>query len=324
MSRRHNNNNGGNTPNDVKEFANASLKKHKKEYGDYFDSKKALKKDYFDSLIAVLPATIDWLLKNGHKTNVPQIAETKNACYDKFAGELGPDFIKYLTKFVDKFGVEEIENIEYFPIILFEIISDIQKYNAEHATDEENQYEEPTELYELANVILKKRMKKAKKRNIPENVAFDLLANMPTKDSAKYGGYSRVRGVFDVLYHYGAELTVPFDTTIEFLFDEGDYKYVIGYALQERKDRYKSFNETQKKLFNDITSWVFLTMEGMSKSEIREILENYIRVRRRDDGQGKDSNRRYYLSSLPESDYPKIVRCVNDLILANDENKKYL
>jgi hypothetical protein len=65
-------------------------------------------------------------------------------------------------------------------------------------------------------------------------------------------------------------------------------------------------------------------MEGMSKSEIREILENYIRVRRRDDGQGKDSNRRYYLSSLPESDYPKIVKCVNELISANDENKKYL
>lgn len=319
MSR--NRNRGGGIPDSVKAFAKASYKKHKKDCGDFYDSKKALRRDYFDSLTVDLPDVIDWLLRNSHKPQ-EEIQNLKNACYEKFAGEDGPQYMKYLLDYVDDYGVEDIPNIEYFPIILGEIIADIIKYNEDH--QDGGKVEEPTDLYKLASRILKKRIKKAEKKGIPENIAFDLLTVMPVKDAAKYSPYFRVKSVFELLYHYGAETAIPFDATMKFLFDENDYKYVIGYALQERKEKYRSFNELQKNLFNTISTWCFAELEDMEKSGIREVLNKYIEVRKRDAQQGKDGNRRYYISSLPEKDYPKICKVVADLITADAENKKYL
>lgn len=325
---RNRNNNGGDTkiPGTVEDFAKMTLKKHKKHYGEYFDSKKDLKRDYFDSLITNLPDTIDWLLRNKHKPQ-EKVQEIKNMCYAKFGGADGPEFNKYILKMIDKYGVDDIPNLEYLPIILSELIKEILRYNEQQEAMGEDSAKDivksPDDLYELMNTILKKRLKKAEKKGIPSAAAFDLLTVMPVKDATKYSAFFRVKGVFDIMYLHAAQDSIPFELTVKFLFDKTDYKYVIGYALQERKDKYKTFNETQKKLFNDITSWCFNELEDMDKDDIRKILNDYIRVRKRDASQGKDSNRRYYISSLPDKDYPSIMKVVSEL-LRNEENKKYL
>ena len=54
------------------------------------------------------------------------------------------------------------------------------------------------------------------------------------------------------------------------------------------------------------------------------IVENYIRVRSKDATQGKDGNRRYFLSSLPESDYPNITRVIKMIKNNNPDAEKYL
>lgn len=311
-------------PDIVKEFANTSFKKFKKHEKDYYDSKKQMKNDYYENLICDIGTVINWILRNGHIQN-PEIQDIKSKCYAKFAGEEGPEFIKYLTKSVKNYGYD-IENIEYLPIILHEMIRDILKYN-EHVNEEEGQrpMDPPDDLYELSELILKKRIKKAKKKGIPDDLAFDLLGIMPVPKAAKYSAYFRVRGIFDLLYLYAAKTPdLMFDKIIEFLFDEEDYKFVIGYALQERKEKYKTFTETQKKLFNDISTWVFTALEDMQKDEIEDILRNYIRVRKRDAKQGKDSNRRYYISSLPESIYPRIYKVVSKIKDGNKDVSKYL
>ena len=329
MSRRNNNGNGGNGPSipfAVEQFAKITLKKHKKEFGDYFDSKKELRKDYYDTLVSNLPETIDWLLNNKHKPQ-EKIQEMKNKCYEKLteAGS-GPEFTKHVRKIVEKYGADDIPNIEFLPIILAEIITDIIKFNeAQEMNDDDHKdiVKGPDDLYELMTAILKKRLKKAEKKGIPADLAFDLLAVMPDKAATKYSAFHRVKGVFDVLYQYAARDAIPFGLVMKFLFESTDYRYIIGFALQERKDKYKNFNETQKKLFNDITSWCFVELEEMDKEDIRRILTDYIKVRKRDASQGKDSNRRYYISSLPENDYPHIMRVVKEL-LRTEENKKYL
>lgn len=316
-------------PSCVKRFGNLDLKKYKKELKkdgrDFYESKKELKRAYFDMLVEFLPGVIDWLLKNGHKPQ-EHIQEAKMHCYERISGfgDMGPAFIEHTIKYVKKYGTDEAPELVYFPIILFEIIGDILKFNKDHEAKPEECYASPDEMYELCMVLLKKRLKKAEKKNIPENLAFDLLCVVPTKDTiGQYGTFYRARLIFDILYKYAAEMAIPFDTIIDFLVDSADYKYILGYALQERKDKYKGYNENQKVLYNGITSWTMNTLEDMDKKEIREILENYIRARKRDEAAGKDGVRRYYLTSLPDSDYPKICAVV-DQLLQNESNKKYL
>lgn len=311
-------------PSNVKDFAEISYKEYKADNKDYFESKKELKKDYFASLTYDLPDVIDWILRKGHIQN-PEVQDIKNKCYAKLAGDegRGPEFIEYLIKYLNK-GLE-IENIEFFPIILHEIIADILKFNEDHKDKPEEMIKKPDELFALYELILKKRIKKAKKKgSIPEDLIFDLLGIMPCKEAAEYSGFFRVRGIFDLLYAYAETHAVAFSTIIEFLFDENDYRYIIGYALQERREKYKGFNETQKRLFNDINEWIFPRLEELEKSDIKDILENYIGVRKRDASQGKDSNRRYYISSLPTSLYPRIGKAIEQIKNIDAEAEKYL
>ena len=323
MSKKGNKNRGNGIPMEVRDFATMTLKKYKKENGDYFDSKKELKKDYFASMSYDLPAVIDWVLRNGHIQN-QEVQEIKNGCYQKLAGEEGPAFIKYLTKYVDDYGLE-MPNIEFLPIILHEIIGDIIKYNEEHKEQPDEQIAPPDDLFGLAEKILKKRLKKAKKKGFQENLAFDLLCILPSKEATQYAAFFRTRAVFDTLYNYATTIpTLNFGAIIEFLYAETDYRFVIGYALQERKEKYKNFNENQKKLFNDINEWIFNELEKLEKDDIQDILENYIKVRKRDASQGKDGNRRYYVSALPSSIYPKICKVVERIKNSDAEAEKYL
>lgn len=311
----------GGIPESVRDFAEITFKEFKADNKGYFDSKKELKRDYFATLANDLPDVIDWVLRNGH-IQKPEIQEIKSKCYEKLAGDRGPEFIEYLTKYVK--SDLTMDNIEFLPIILHEIISDIVKFNEEHKEQPDQMVEKPDDLFKLYEVILKKRIEKAKKKGIPEDLIFDLLGVMPVKDAAKYSGFFRVRGIFEILYRYAETHPVAFDTVIKFLFYEDDYRYIIGYALQERRDKCKSFNETQKKLFNDINEWIFPALEDLDKGDIKDILENYIGVRKRDAAQGKDSTRRYYISSLPTSIYPRIGKAVEQIKNNDSEAEKYL
>ena len=98
---------------------------------------------------------------------------------------------------------------------------------------------------------------------------------------------------------------------------------VITFALLERKEKIATFSEGQKKLFNDITEYCFKKMENMSKDDIGSILKAYVENRQRDDKANRDTNRRYYISSLPENDFPKILKVVERMCSANEDIKKY-
>ena len=83
--------------------------------------------------------------------------------------------------------------------------------------------------------------------------------------------------------------------------------------LLERKEIYVQMSESQKEFFNGCTEWMFNQMENMNKSVIYEILQSYADVRKRDKSQNRDSNRRYFMNSLPETDFPKICKVLAKL-----------
>ena len=225
---------------------------------------------------------------------------------------------------VEEDGPDSIENIRLLPIILHEIIGMILAYNNDHADEPSVLLAPPDELFKLSETILKKKLKKAEKIKLSSNLAFDALSAIPCKAAMQYSPYFRVRILFDILYRYAEDEILDFDSIIRFLIKESDYSFIIGFALQERKDKSKYFNERQKKVFDDINTWIFEQLESMSFDDIENILRNYIKSRERDALQGKDSPRRYYLASLPQTIYPNIIKVVNRIKGRTPDYEKYL
>ena len=150
---------------------------------------------------------------------------------------------------------------------------------------------------------MKKKIKKFAKKGIPENLAYDILLVVPEKDALKYNRFSRVKQLFDVLYlHAGNNVAIDVPAVFKAAIDVNDYPMVISYALQERKEKTKNFNDNQMKFFVDVNEWIFDQLEEMDDSDIRRIIENYVRARSKDAMNGNDSNRRYFLSSITSED----------------------
>ena len=299
-------------------------KDYKKDNRDYFDSKKEMKRQFFSSLSYDLEYVIPWVLRNGFRQN-PDNQKIKNAIYNQLAGKTGPAFIKYITKSYKNGEFEGFANIQFLPILLYEIISNINKQNRQlKAENPEAEVYDASDLYELSELILKPRIKKLVKKGIDENMAFDILSVIPSPEAMKFSGRFRVKMLFTLLYQYAEKQEVPFRKILKIVVTDEYNDDVIFYALRERKEKYQKFTDTQKSLFNSITEWVFDVMEDMDKTLIKDILKTYVKDRKRDESQGKDGNRRYFISSLPEDDYKRINKVVKEIISSDETAKKYL
>lgn len=311
-------------PDDVKKLAKLSFKKFKKENRDYYDSKKELKSAYYAQMYDLLPSAISTIIKYGH---IPEMKDVKEAIYDKLLENGNVNPIKYTIKQIKK-GLE-FDNMELLPNIIYEIIENANRYEAEvkaNAPDPDAVHVTfPMEdVVELSHLILKKKIKKMVKAGIDENVAFDVLSTIPTTKILQKSQYFHIRKLFTVLYEHVKTKDIDFSKIMKVVFKNGDYvSSVITFALLERKEKIGNFTDSQKKLFNDITEYCFKTMEDMKKEDIHAILKAYIDSRKKDEAQGKDTNRRYYISSLPESDYPKIAKTVKRIIERDESMKKY-
>ena len=261
-------------PEHVRVFAKMNWKDFKKENKKYFSSKKELKKDYFITLTCDLPYVIDFVIRNGHIQD-PAIQKVKNKCYQKFAsGEDGPKYVEYLTKSLKHDYGRDTDNIMFLPIMLHEMIGDILKYNENNKDNPEEQVAPPDDLFKLSETILEDRLSKAKKKDIPEDLAFDLLGIIPIPEATKYSRNFRIRMVFLMLYKYSANCpNLNFGKIMKFLFNKEDYEHIIRYALQERKDRCKNFNESQKVFFDSMNEWIFDTLENMDDRKIYKIIK---------------------------------------------------
>lgn len=305
---------------DVKEFAKISWKKYKKQNKDYYDSKKELKRSYQEYLLDMIPDVIEFLIRKGHIKN-EEIQEVKTACLVKLND---PEFVKYLKKVI-KADDYEVTNIKLLPIIIREILQEGEKANTELlAKDPNAKTYDLSDLVELSQLIVKKKMKKLTKEGISVKLAFDILSVVPSKKALEISTPFRIRTFYGTLYEDVKANTVPFDKIMGLVVPANYYPAFITFALLERKQRFNDqLSESQMKLWAQISSWCFNTMEKLDKEIIEDILKSYVRARRLDDEQGKDSPRRYSLVSLSEDEYPRIVKTVNKLTVANEANKKY-
>lgn len=302
-------------PADVKLMASLTLKKYKKE-NDFYDSKKELKRAYYAQLVDYLPDTIIFIIRYGH---IEANKELKEALYAKLTD---PKLIKEVTKYI-KDG-NEIENIDLLPNIISDIVRNAAAAQAAAKEKGEEIEFDLSDLVELSKLILKKRLKKLTKAGIDEAVAFDVLSIIPAPKILDKSAFYHIRMLFITLYEHAKTKKIDFSKIMKVLVKDEYVAGVISFALLERKDKVTSFNETQVEFYNTITEYCFKTLEKMDKDTIRMVISSYIQARQKDESQGKDSNRRFYISSLPEDDYPKITKVVKKLLKEKEELKKYL
>ena len=344
MSKNRNRSDGNNNnqkerriPKDVKEFIKfvntedkenwENFKKYNKkqakkdDWGDYelYDSNKEWKEAFYNYLLDRFPAVIKWIIRDGYLNN-PEIVEAKEKCLMNIND---PKFVKLVKKTLK--DDEKIENIKLFPVIAKEIIEAAEKTNAQRLAKDPNANTiDESDLADLCLDILKKKIKKFKKANVDAALAFDVLCVIPNDEIMSQGTFYKVRTLYNVLYKHASDKAVPFETIIDKTVKEERYPQFIAVALLETKEKFAKLNESQKKLYIDISNWCFSTLEELPKEEIEAIVKSYVNNRRRDDGKGKDSARRYALLSLSESEYPKVVKVVNKFKADNTELEKYL
>lgn len=305
---------------DAKQFASLTLKKYKKHNGDYFDSKKELRNSYYMYLIDLLPDTIEFVVKYGY-INREEVQETKKAIYTKISD---PDFVKTLRKELK--NDNKIKNIKLFPIMIKEILLEGKRVNDEALAQDPNakQYD-LSDLVELSQLIMKKKLKKMEKAGISSSIAFDSLSIIPCKEILETSQFYRIKSLYECLYEHSKGANVPFTELMSVLIGTEYYPAFITFALLERKERFTKLTDAQKQLYLDISNWCFKTMEkDLSKEEVESIVKTYIAGRKRDEAQGKDGNRRYALSSLSADDFPRISKVIQKMIADDDSIKKYL
>lgn len=307
-------------PKIASKFASKKWKKYWKENKDAFDSKKDGLKEFCTYLQDMMPDVVEFLVKYGHLNN-EEIRTVKNDIFTKFVNE---DFVKYLAKRVKK-DEDFAKDMKLFPILVREIgmAADEENKKALAANPNATVYD-MTDLYKISKMIMKKGMKKMVEDNVPEDMAFDLLSIIPTPKAMQYSPVYRIRSIFGSMYEWAKTTTVPVHKIIENLVKEDQYSNIIVFALLERRDFYSNLTDSQKNLFNDITTWCLNQMETMNGDEIGQIVSAYTKSRMRDDQNGKDNARRFNLSVLSENDYPNITKVIKRMVTDHPEIEKYL
>lgn len=327
MSNKNKGNRNNNAPrreevfSDAEIFATCSFKKFykkNKKHSDW-DSKKEAKKEYFELLMEKFPTVIYWMLREGFKRD-PKIKEIADGILNKFEDQ---DFVKRLTKKVRK--GEDYRNMEFLPIFMREVIIRVNAKNVKLKS--EGKANEMTNLdpyFDLVDELTGKKIKKLEKAGVPFAIARNVRMVIPCDNAMKYSTSWRIAAFFDVLYDASKTMEIPFDTIVKQVIPRDNYIDLIVIALLEKKERYGTLTESQKKFYVDVTNWVFKTMENMENQDINDILRIYVNGRRNDEKRGRDCNRRYSLSTLGEAEYKHIVACIKAMIIKDPSIEKYM
>lgn len=288
-------------PEDVKLFASLTEKKYMKKYADDYESKKERRKGYYSMLLSELPEVIKLLVNYSH---VKEVLEIKHDIYERLFDK---KLIKKITKEVDD-DIDNIENITLFPIIIYDVIKEASIQHAkEKAEDPDAKEFDLSDLVNLSNMILRKKMKKLEKAGVSKELAFDCLSVIPSSKVLEKGMY-RMRQLMQILYTHAKTEEVKIEPIMKYVVTSTYYPVIITYLLLERKSEFVNLDDKQKEFFNTVTDWAFNRMEEMEKTEIRQILTSYFEARKRDKKNSKDSNRRFFLGSLPENEFPNITK----------------
>ena len=303
------------------------LKKMKK---NDISKKKAAKLFYDDIISDYLSEVIETVVRYG---KIDEVKKAKLPIYDFLVRE---DFAKRFNKYLDKVengDLEPIDNLQLFPALVRDIITTITQINATNKANAK-EGETPVQInVDFSNLvainqrILKKKLKKMKKNGIPEDIAMDVLSVIPDSKMLKNTQMSlfRIRELITLLYEEAVTKEVNFPTLMQLLLpdDMAVVQQLVIFLLLERKNKFNSFNENQQKLFVNINKWIFDLLEICTDSFRMDCFTEYCKIRKKDLDANNDGDRRYFLKSLPEAEYPKTAATIKKFIEKNADYEQF-
>ena len=292
-----------------------------KEFIKELKLKKVKPTELAYEIVDVQGDLIRWFINDAHKA---KSADTVNMLYSKMANE---KFAKALKKIIknkdDAYG-----NLDCgFAVIIANFLEKFHK--------DENMTDEIFETYtDVIDKLLKGRVKDVnKKLNLDTDVIKELLVIVP---DVGYISNDKFVGIYSQkmlrkLYIMSAEKQIGLTETeqVEKLFKKLFGKKLLDLIainiLLEKKEYLKNFNEQQTAIWNLMTSFALEYIESEDKDHIIELLEYYCSRRKRDADNNKDGARRINLSSVPESDYPRMAKAISKFTKKGKESLvKYL
>lgn len=321
-------------------------KKFRKSLKGICDTKKEMKENFISMVACDLDEVIPWTLSYGYrpprklkngKTDDDN-RKIREAIFSKFVNEKWSiDLVKYITKKYKKREFEEWMWIDCLPFLVKDIIRDLNKFNREKeamdpSAKENGDLIDTKPYYKLCETILKKKIRALEECGLSEDAAFDVACTFPSSSLLEFGRrpynptmqYFCSQFVF-LLYDLAKRNETVNFTKIVKVLELGEYEDIlIRFIIREKRAKIKTFTAKQKALFNDITYWALDKMNTFPKDVIVDILKYYVKDRKRDESQGRDDSRRFYLSSVPEEDYKKIHKAVKILSKEDETAKKYL
>jgi hypothetical protein len=262
---------------------------------------------------------IRWYINDAHKV---KNAELVNELYEKMKSE---KFTKALNKIIKNKDGEYGELDCGFVVI---IAGFLEKFHKELEDSIIEAYTDVTDK------LLKKRIKDVnKKLELDRDVVKELLVITPDigyiSNDKFVGIYSQK--MFRKLYVMAADKEIgiteaeQIKTLFKKLFGKKLLDLIAINVLLEKKEFLKNFNERQTNLWNLITTFALEYIENEDKDHIIELLEYYCSRRKRDAENNRDAARRINLSSVPESDYPRIAKAISKFTKNGKESLvKYL
>lgn len=291
-----------------------------KDFLKEWSPKKLGKDERADTLYTYIPGIVEFYVKKGHQ-QPPEMAQLFTIMDD-------PKFLKTLLRIAKTHDDETPIDLGMASVLAEYIASRMSKT----ATDNAKDFSVVEGYHKAIDTILKKRIKKvSKKTGLDKNLVKELLIIIAEPEAVSNPRFMwiYVQRVLQKLYVLSGkedlkiEGTEALQTLFKQLFGKEFLNEVAINALLDSRQKINNFSNSQKHVWNLVTSFALDTIESNDKQTIRELLEYFIDRREKDDKASRDRARRIQFAAVSNEDFPKFTKAVKKLS-ERDKNAKFL
>lgn len=295
--------------------------------GDKKVNKKRVKKKYPVAVAKGLNKAVQVITENPNSDKIDKINEAINGILTQ------PKLMAKVAK-VYKEDRNNYDELIYLPRI---ILTTIQYYERSDISPEEKAEAENMDvdaLTEFCEKILTKPRKKYESFGLSQSAAFALAALIP--DNSILRGRYWYRRLVHTLYEIAESEVIDFDKVIEAISklnkkhkmkkDEIRRNFFEEYIFTRKTNRFKQFTKTQNDLHEDLQNACLKYLDKLKKKEIKGILEEYVKRRKKAEKEGKDGSRIFKFIDHANSNSPfeNIKWAVGKIITDHPEYETYL
>jgi len=292
--------------------------------------KKRLMEDYSENAITGLNKAVKILTEHPECENNEKI---KSGIENII---LNPDVVREIAKLYKKHS-DQYTNLIYLPNMILNTLSYYE--NDANLSEEEKKLKtslDPECLVSFCEKILKKQIKRYMKLGLDSELAYHIATIIPSARLFKINSQWYRKLIKELYDLAGNEKEVNVDEILHAIcrIDKEEViskkamlrEFYSEFILQKCTNKQAKFNQHQKELHEGLIENCLKYLDDLKLGKLRDILRNYIKVRRKAEEFKNDSKRiiKFVDHANSNSPYLNIKKVVQDLIVENPTNEVYL